>query len=65
MQVHIKHCQVKIGPMAQAFQVLSALAMTTSRDCGVRDRLLFAVIGIALIGGRIAVFLQVLTLSQL
>ena len=51
--------------MAQAFQVLSALAMTTPRDFGVRDHLLFAVIGIALIGGRIASFLQVLTLSQL
>ena len=49
--------------MAQAFQVLSALAMTTPRDFGVRDRLLFAVI--ALIGGRIAAFLQILTLSQL
>ena len=51
--------------MAQAFQVLSALAMTTPRDFGVRDHLLFAVIGIALIGGRVAAFLQVLTLSQL
>ena len=51
--------------MAQAFQVLSALARTTPRDFGIRDGLLFAVIGIALIGGRIAALLQVLTQSQL
>ena len=51
--------------MAQTFQVLSALAMTTPRDFGFRGGLLFAVIGIALIAGRVAGFLHDLTLSLL
>ena len=51
--------------MAQAFQVLLAVAMTTGRDCGFRGGLLFADIGIALIAGLVAVFLQVPALSLL
>ena len=51
--------------MAQAFQVLLAVAMTTGRDFGFRGGLLFADIGIALIAGLVAVFLQVPALSLL